>query len=352
MSDSKGFKKSLMFPRLSSLLCAIFFSYTIFEYTGKSIVTFLNYNIDIEQRFVDGSSYVSYKSLNTIFDAELNVVLLGASVTRESSTSDDVMSKYLSDKFGKNIEFHNLGSRNQTFDESLAILATLGLPPGTIVIQQTSIKKLSKEKNFYREQFLNPRFEGLRYEVLYKHNRNLDVMIQFIKPELFKIRTPIKYYLSARDCPYKTVFYRELMEWCTRPVRLNRSIYNKSTQLSVQQKQIYLADAEKNRYMPAVSNYKESIKYIDNIIDIASQDELTLVFIDYPVSPLAINLEYHYDNIIGYSRYFTSIGIIYYDLRRENIFVEEDFQDGFHMIESGKLKMLDKFAQIVKDNIK
>jgi len=332
----------------------IFAFITVFlalQISGSYLTEHFNGQLSLQQRYVDGNSYISHVINNTKYKTGPNIILLGASVTRESVPNDTLMTHRLRAIYGKSALFQNLGSKNQAYDESLALLNSLYAPAGSLIIQQIALRKLDKNSNFYNNQFLNPRFDGINYDVLLAHNPVINRIKHHLTPKLILMRYPLLHFLEKRRCSLKMILYTELYKSCSRPVAIQRSIYNNKTQLNLEEKKQYILDVENRRYKPAVTNHQLGFTYITAMHQVAKEKSYKLILIDYPVSPLAKATESKYDKLISYSQKIEVLNknTHYYDFRMHPDFREKDFQDTYHLIDSGKNKMAELMINKIKE---
>lgn len=328
-------------PRLTSLLAALISVTLVLEAGGNKVFHYLNHELTLAQRYVDGTSYVSYITANAGYGDDVNIVLLGASVTRESVPSEKWMEEKLTQHLAKEVNFLNLGSRNQAYDESLAILNTLDAPKGTLILQQVALRKLDKDSSFYRNQYLNPRFDVVEYGVLDRYYGYIDQWRHHLTPSLVKRRLPLLNYINSRNCNYRSLIVEEMRQWCTRPVAVKRSFYSQKTRLSRAQKKRYIEDAVNRRYKPAMKHYSNGLQYLKAMNDIAREKGYELAFVDYPVAPMIRDIEQRFAEALNYKKLVDQFRgkHEFLDYRFQRKFRDEDFQDTFHLIAEGKKEM-------------
>lgn len=299
--------------------------------------------LSLEQRFVDGTSYVSHRVANERFDADLNLVLLGASVTRESVLPDAELERRLAAVHGGSVRVRNLGCTNQTLQESYAILASLDAPPGTVVLMQSSFRKLNKDAAWYRDELLAPRFTNVEFESVLRFHGPVQAALYHATPDLLRVRTPISHYLEVRSCALATLWDPQASAHCLRPIRVVRHFYSRETQLSPGQKRSYVAEVEATRLPEAVAHHEEGYRWLGRLRDLAAERGFRYVLLDYPVAPLARPMERRVRAMIDYESSVEPLaGTARWDLAFDPDFADRDYHDTYHLIGSGKDKLSEK----------
>lgn len=337
--SGQKFIDELCTPRLLPLTAAFATALLISWLLDGYLDTLLQQRFSIENRFVDGASFVSHRLLEPREGADFTVVMLGGSVTREAALPETELHAQAQQRFGMNVAFLNLASSSQTLGESLGILDTLALPGPALVVQQFSFKVLDFAPRDLEREYLAPRITGMRNAAL-SEGLSFETRLQHaLMPTVLLYRGAIASYLSGRQCHPIMLLARAGREFCFRPIPVRRSYYAERDRLSAEAKADYVNDIRHTRLAAFRENRTFSMNTVERIVRLANARGMNVVLVNPPVDPAETSLEREADRA-GFAQLARQAKALarYVDLRFRPEFSAEDFRDSQHLLDSGKEK--------------
>lgn len=328
---------------LPLLLALLTFSLALLLVITKLEHVFFD-ELPMERTHIDDYSYLSYSVAKFKTESVPTFIMLGGSVARESTLLDGEFEEYFKKKYGRQIKFRNFAGSNQTVSESLAIANTLPLPKGSVVFVHTTFKKFDLSKESLLEEYFRPRIIGLNYK---SHSEFVDLsgrIFRALMPRILLYRGPINYFIEMRKCKWLELI--SLDSECYRPEKVTRHRYSSVMSL-----------AEKESYVKNLRQYLEKFRehYLFNmqiyikLHDILQARGVETVFVDYPTAPSEKHLDMEARSATEYPQVTKQLSnlSIYLNWVNKPGYLEDDFRDSQHMLDSGKRKFSASLAEFI-----
>lgn len=295
-------------------------------------------NERVEQVFVDDQTYVLHQALRHQFSERKAVVFVGGSVTREGSLLDSTMQKIFQDKTERDVNFLNLGSSNQSLLESLQLLKTIKINPSSIVYIQFSFKKLDYSYTDYKKDIAHPRLPLLKSSGSYDYANYYDKIIYFLTPKLILARDFTNYFAKNKNCQLIEILISSSA--CYSNNAVIRNYYKEENRLTIEKKDAYVKDIEETIYPKFISSCAFGCEIISDTIDYITSQGGIPVLIEYPISSREKSIYTMAKNHPLYKKCYSKLSkkSLTLDLAFDEGFVEDDFFDSQHLLESGKKK--------------
>ena len=339
-------------PRLIPLAAALTTVFVISWLLDGYLDALLHERFQMENRFVDDASFISHRLLEEREAADLTVVMLGGSVTREATLPEDELRAEARRRFGMNIAFLNLAGSNQSLGESLGIIDTLDLSPPTLLVQQFSFKMLDFAAEDLEREYLAPRITGLESAALSDGvDRTIRVQRALMPPVLL-YRGAIAHYLTERRCHPVRLLVQVGREHCFRPIAVRRHYYTEGDRLSPQDKADYANDIRYTLLPRFRENREFSMTIVEQIVRLGRTRGMDAMLVNHPVDPAEASLSREADSA-GFDELIERGEALarYVDLRFRSEFEADDFRDSMHLLRSGQEKYSAILLSLIHEEI-
>lgn len=307
--------------------------------------------------FTNDQTYVMHQALMHNDLEKKSVIFVGGSVTREGTLLDkDMEDLHRINGANDEIKFLNLGSSDQSLIESLRLLKTIKINPGSIVYIQFSFKKLNYSYSQHKNDITAQRLPLLNSNGIYKYVPYYDAIIYSLTPNIIHGKTFWNLFIQNKDCSIAGLFDEKSKCYKENPV--NRSIYHEANRFTVEQKKAYVKDIENSVYPEFIRNCGFSINFISEIIDYVKSQKAIPVLIEYPISNTEKELYMIARNNSMYKTNYKFLAnkALILDLTFHHNFQEEDFFDSQHLLPSGRLKsstlIINHVAEIINGEMR
>jgi hypothetical protein len=261
---------------------------------------------------------------------EPTIYLLGGSTVRESITSNDTLEASIQDEGGPDTEVYNLGSMNQNFAQSLAVVDNIPDTPATVIVginngRFTPSRGDNQKQAEGREFLLKSTFlrtyvneESGKYRYTYT-----------ILPGIFSYVT--SYAQEHQD---------ELLsgEIPTRTYGLHR--YNLKGNHSVAQKERMVERWNKRRAPIFRKNLDYNMAMLEELLKRAEQRGIDVVLLELPSNREIIGDDFDDARALYQPRVqglADEYGVPYVDFNAELPLTNADFHDLSHLVEPGRV---------------
>ena len=309
-----------------------------------------------EKVFVDDQTYVTHLALRNQSSEKKTVIFVGGSVTREGSLLDSAMQNMFKDKTQKDINFLNLGSSSQSLLESLQLLKTIKINPGSIVYIQFSFKKLDYSYADYKKEVAHPRLPLLESSGAYDYANYYGKIIYSLTPKLILARDFTNYFAKNKNC--QVIEMLTIGSACYLNNAVIRNYYKEENRLTIEKKDAYVRDIEETVYPEFISSCAFGCEILSDTIDYITSRGGIPVLIEYPISSREKSLYTTAKKHPLYKECYSKLSnkSLTLDLAFDERFFEEDFFDSQHMLVSGKMKtsalIIDHAISIMNGDIK
>jgi len=297
---------------------------------------------DVTRVFVDDSTYVSNRLATLAHEASSRpkVVIVGGSVAREATPLDAEMRALISDRYGRDVDFFNLGSSNQSTLSSLVIVQSLAWRPGDVLVVQYSFKKLDTPAAVIRSEYLDPPVVDA-WTGMFRHEMPSgihfgDRLLHELLPDVLLHRSFINNFLELRGCGPINLVMQEQRAFCLRKMDVIRHYYKEA--MSPSEKRDYVA-VIRHSVLP---NFQQHHQANQNLIlqaaEIAVNSGAKVLFINPPVDEQEYALQREVDRAGIFSNLVAALSAYgrYLDWRFDDSYRSDMFRDSQHMLQSGK----------------
>jgi len=312
--------------------------------------------LELSRIFVDDSTYVSNRlvSVRNGGFAGPKVVVVGGSVARESTPPDGRMKQLIADAYGKDVNFLNLGSSNQSTLSSLVIVQSLGLGPGDVLLMQYSFKKLDTPAALIRHEYLDPPIVnsgpgGFRRGTPASIHFG-DRLVNELLPDVLLHRSFISNFLELRSCHLVDLLMHEQRQFCFREMPVVRHHYEQP--LSPSEKIDYVSVIRYSVLPNFLQFHQINQQLILQAAANAADSGATVLFVNPPVDEPEYALQREVDAQGIFPRLVGELAEHghYLDWRFDDSYESGMFRDSQHMLESGKevfaMKLVDQFQML------
>lgn len=293
-----------------------------------------------ESVYTNDHTYVMHQALKNRGLKQKLVVFIGGSVTREGTLLDrDMQDLYFAKKTDDNIKFLNLGSSDQSLLESLRLLKTINIPPGSIVYIQFSFKKLNYGPIQYKKDIAEPRLPLLSSQDIYNKASYYDHVIYHLTPDLILGKAFWNLFIQNKNCKIRQLFVKNSSCYKDNPV--TRSIYKEENRMTLEKKYEYVQNIKNVVYPEFIRSCNFSADLISETVDYVKSQRAIPVLIEYPISTTEYQLYKTAESEVTYQERYKEIAskALVLNLAFEKGFLEEDFFDSQHLLPSGKAKV-------------
>jgi len=278
-------------------------------------------------RSSDQFTHLNYKlhSLRKSKSHRKSVYFLGGSALREALDE-----KVLNEKMGKTYDIHNLGSMQQSFGLSIAMLDQLPKGPGLVVIG-TNIKRFTFSPTRFFEH-LESNYYMIRSPSLVNFAR--ENKIQF-EPDFFFFPGVMNYFKF-----YVWNNKETLLKWKWPHYTFDPFLYHSKSPMKEK------IQKEKSKKIKATYQaqfarfYDLNRKALTFLVELARKKGYEVALMDLPINP---SIESIFNDITKIYRerirtLSDSLSVPYLDFVWEMNFENEEFYDPFHLLEPGREK--------------
>jgi hypothetical protein len=339
-------------PRLMPLVAALATVVLVSWWLDGWLDVLLKQRFEMENRFVDGSSFISHRLLKPAAAADFTVVMLGGSVTREAALPEAELRAEARRRFGMDVAFLNLASSDQSLGESLGIVDTLDLSGSALLVQQFSFKMLDFGPDDLEREYLAPRITGLNTAALSEGVSPATRMQRELMPPVLLYRGAIEHYLVERVCHPVMLLSEGGRQFCFRPIPVKRTYYTERDRLSPEAKADYANDIRYTHLPRFLENREFSMRMLGRIVRLARTRGMDAILVNHPIDPAEVTLSREADRA-GFEAMAERAETLgrYVDLRFRPEFDTSDFRDSMHLLPSGKQKYSAILMSLIEDQL-
>lgn len=340
-----GLNANLTFlPSVLAAACALLSTLGLLHAAASAVET-VTEQWDIGRRFVDDASYVEHV-LRQFRPADPAIIFLGGSVTREGVAEDATMMDALTARTGRAFTTRNLAFSSFSPAESLAIIDTLDVPPGSVVILQLGWQNLTESREDVEVFVRRPRIALLEWDSALEVVSPMTRVEVALTPALIRHAAVIANYLDQRGCAWYRLAQAVERERCTQVRSVIRSFYSVGTRMNDADKRASAAVAHAELVPRARANSIFAEGMYNRFIDRAVQRGFLPVLLMFPRDASETSLmEQHGMDLLEQQiaeRLGARVAMI--DMRHIDTLVADDFADPLHLLNSGRKKILPALA--------
>jgi hypothetical protein len=287
------------------------------------------------------------------------VVFLGGSRTSQAIPSEARYEQLLG---VENVML--LSNDTQSLGEALAIVDSLNVPRGSLIIMQSNLERFSFSPADLKNNYSDRRIFGLQHAAQRKILSDLGGKYAppAWMPNLYQYRSRIAFQVLAKK---RALVCSIFMGWlpavaqrishgeaCFAPVEYAQVIPHDQPMTHDERLLLTKRVSGATRFTGFEKNKDFSIKMVQAIHDVAQRKDLKLVLVHLPIDSYATRLNQPYEQ--SYRQVVQALerdGIRHIDLRGHPAFSDQDFYDMYHFMESGRHKFEPIIADIVRNNM-
>ena len=258
-----------------------------------------------------------------------SVYLLGGSAARESIVSEASLARRVERAGGPQVAVFNLGSMNQNFAQSLAVLDNVPDTPALLLVgvgpgRFTPTPDVNAMQAVGRELLLDSAF-------LRRYVRQNDSEYRYA----FTILPGVFSYLTSYVEQHKA----QLLHGRLADLEYSRHRYTLKRQRSVEQKEDMVQRWSTRRAPVFRENLEYNLAMLEQLLERARERDVDIVLLELPYNREIIGTEFDgvreaYQPEV--SRLAAEYGVSYVDFVRELPLTNEDFYDLSHLVEPGR----------------
>jgi hypothetical protein len=228
----------------------------------------------------------------------------------------------------------------------------MDLKPGSLVLLQTTFKKLHFSRKQLVEEYFSPKMPYLNYTFL---SAELDFTLRvarFLWPDVLAYSVPLKRFMKGKKCN----FIAALDAQHPRCYKENRNIKRQrwhTQQWSSHKKSLQVDNIELKYFPLYQENGLFSVSVLEAFLMRAVSRGLVPILVEYPVDPSEYVLTEKVRNTTDYMRHIARLKKYapYYDLIHMEGISASDFGDNHHPLDKGKIKITSRIMEIIAGNL-